>query len=72
MEKMKHFLGSWIEPAIIIVVILYVMDIQIDSLKSELSLFREDVNRTFQRYDSVIQHNDQKIDHLKDSLISSK
>ena len=79
MEKVKELARPWFEPAIIIAVILYVMDIQIDnvrteikgaqnslqteinSVRTELSLFREDVNRAMSRQDAEIKSTDKKI-----------
>ena len=90
MEKVKELARPWFEPAIIIAVILYVMDIQIDNVRTEingaqnslqteingvrteLSLFREDVNRAMSRQDAEIKSTDKKIDDLKNSLISRK
>ena len=79
MEKVKELARPWFEPAIIIAVILYVMDIQIDnvrteinSVRTELSLFREDVNRAMSRQDTEIKSTDKKIDDLKNSFISRK
>ena len=36
MEKAKKLARPWLEPAIIIAVILYVMDIQIDNIRTEI------------------------------------
>ena len=79
MEKVKELARPWFEPAIIIAIILYVMDIQIDNVRTEikgvrteLSLFREDVNRAMSRQDAEIKSTDKKIDDLKNSLISRK
>ena len=71
MERFKDGL-RWLEPAIIIAVILYVMDIQIDGIKKEITLFREDVNRSLSRHETEIKATDQKIDNLKNAIISKK
>ena len=86
MEKVKELARPWFEPAIIIAVILYVMDIQIDNVRTEIngaqnSLQTEikgvnsridSLERILSRQDSEIKSTDKKIDDLKNSLISRK
>ena len=86
MEKVKELARPWFEPAITIAVILYVMDIQIDNVRTEIkgaqnSLQTEikgvnsridSLERILSRQDAEIKSTDKKIDDLKNSLISRK
>ena len=87
MDKLKNWgkenISRWVEPAIIIAVILYVMNIQKSELKTEiqgvkdeikisLDLFRSEMVRTQLRQDTEIRAIDKKIDSFKNSLIFKK
>ena len=75
METVKKGLSRWLEPAVIVAIMWVLINSvksDISSVKTELTLFREEMNRMQSRQDAEIRSTDKKIDDLKNSIISRK
>ena len=65
MEKVKELARPWFEPAIIIAVILYVMDIQIDNVRTEIKGVQTGIQTEIDSVRTEIKGVNSRIDSLE-------